>query len=1666
MTTRNAVRTVLAGVLLLSLLPGCTDQPFTVSVPLRVVSVHPSGDNVPRDTVVEVSFSENVTEATVTDPANLYVEDITDPANPAPVAGTITYDAENFLATITPAAKLLYSTDYRVTVTRLIDRARDNAPLPVTVTGTFRTLEPPPLRLVGSDPGANSLGVPRDATITLTFSEPVNCASVEAGVSVLEVFDPHPHTGPGELTVTGSWTCSEPDSIDVDTCEGNDFCVVTFVPDAPFKYSSDVTITLQGGARADGAVESYRATDFGGQLPEDMVIGFHVEDPPAFYLGEMVPGAAMQGVERDVVLSLLFSEPVDCDTLALNSNFTVIETLDEHPRFGALAGTDREVSGTLTCNAAAAGDYACGNGGPSDPCRAIFTPDAAFEWSSLVTVTLHGVAYTPGEAPADRAVESTRATSYDGNLSEDVITWFRVEDPPPLAVTALDPGPNAEMVDRDATLGFTFSEALNCASINDVTVAVTETADPLLGGGTSAVSGALSCTDGDAAVSFAPDSPFGYSSVIGVTLLGGPFDAATYPEHAIESAIATTRSGQLPADLGYHFTASDPPPLYVIGTSPAAGSIRVATDADVQITFSEAVDCSSVTDATFLVREQTDTGADFAHAGSITCTAGDPVVVFDTTLDFQMSSTITVTLDASIRSTRATSRGGTLGSDFVFSFSTADPPPLLVVATSPGGSQDNVSSTAPIIVTFSEAVEQASVSATSFVVEDISDPGNPVALDCGDPAGSFDFSGGDVVVTCVPALPFEYDATIQVTLTTEIRSAIATSGGGNLPFDVVWSFDVIPVPPIEVIAVTPPDGEQNVSVATTITVEFNQDILQATLVTAEDGRPCAADGDCPGNITCDVAGGTCNPDPANITIWINEIIDVANPSDVTNHFPLDLVSYDENTLTAVLDPVGELLTGKAYNITVRGGLAGVRGRFGASIMVNDFLSDFTTGINALLAYTEPADTEVGVPVSTEVCAVFLMDIDPATVEAPGAFTLAFTDAFGTHGVPISGFSYAGVDPNTREPDVSGTYTNNRVCAEIAPEFWDCHPDARQLLHNTEYTATLADSITSTDGSVSLTGGYAWSFATGGPAQVDGAQAKNHVVTVDPLDGGTDVPVNSVFHVIFLEALDPASVDATTLELLDDADAPVAAAVTTDAGGLEAVLTPDAPLDYGATHTLRLHGGLDGVTLADGNYLEADLLASFTTSPPTYASVSPPQGVNAYATALNPIVFTRDVYFPSLTTTSIYAVDNSDSFTYEAAIATSSIDTDSCIYTATPTFVEQNDVTLTVTRDVQDFRGNPLAAEVVVNYPSIQNTPAVNARTPNPLDASHVSPASGSAVAGDQVFTLTMSSVVGNLKHRHLPTTFNNESVVLEGLDGTEQCPAEPIPMRNTYIIGPPAGADQIDFQAERYLRGGCNYRITFYQDLFANIYTVGNGDAPFSLDFAGETDPPTLVQGDIHLDAIAGDDLPADGRTDVWPRTAITAAFSENMHPLSLTGGAFDLQCDAGAGAQPVAGSVTVEGAVATFVPLSTLAGGADCTATLFGGATDVASNGLGGSVSASFTVEQMAPSVTGSTPGQGDSGVAHDVTIEIVFSEAVDPATLLASVAGTPGAVQLWDRDAGEEVFGCIEPGSDEDRFLFVPWRELEAGTQHELIMTTDVADFGGTPLSAQYSASFTTAP
>ena len=169
-------------------------------------------------------------------------------------------------------------------------------------------------------------------------------------------------------------------------------------------------------------------------------------------------------------------------------------------------------------------------------------------------------------------------------------------------------------------------------------------------------------------------------------------------------------------------------------------------------------------------------------------------------------------------------------------------------------------------------------------------------------------------------------------------------------------------------------------------------------------------------------------------------------------------------------------------------------------------------------------------------------------------------------------------------------------------------------------------------------------------------------------------------------------------------------------------------------------------------------------------------------------------------------------------------------------------------------------------------------------------------------------------------------------------------------------------------------------------------------------------------------------------------------------------------GGNPQAGVITTVGPVATFQPLTPLPGGSACTVTLTSFVNDVAGNPLGANVSAAFTVESTPPTVVGTIPPDGAGNVLVDTDITITFSEEVDPATVIASTTSSAGTIQLWNRDSNTEMYGCISPGAAPEEVVFTPFRNLQAVTNYELVITTGVADFGGTSPGTQVLSAFST--
>jgi hypothetical protein len=887
----------------------CTNQPFTLDVPLRVVSTAPSGgatgvarkalDGTPAPIVA--AFSEELDPATVSAAAVTLAQVAADGTLTPVDAAAPVFSAEadgRFLVTLIPSKRLAYSQKYRLTLGTALARKRDHGRLPTTVKSDFTTEDPPPLAIVFAKPSEGGTGVTgataaqeRSPVLKVRFSEPVDCASVTgANVVVTETFDAHPHTAAAARTVPGTWQCNSAPASAPERLEGTDCladtdpesvtseCVITFKPAGAvpvLSWSSALAVKLTGGKAADHPLQSVRATALGGQLPVTVTEHSTVLDPPALALTDTSPAAGATGVARDAALVLDFSEPVDCAQLQA---VAVIEELrDPHPHVPAPSAPEASTApgsrarrlwpapaggaagGSWTCPDLAGVspiEHSCGASG--ERCRVIFTPVAdtnnaaegadakPFEYSSVVQVTLPGGGYGTAALLAARgAVESARATSRGGELGATVALAFRTQDPPSFAVTGASPADGAHGVQRDADLLLQFSGAVDCAQLLANAV-VLEQRDahphvpvPAQRAGTTAkvrqlwpavsgqgAGGAWQCPAQGAGLgaSFARFTPspdpaganaladdgkaLAYSSTVIVQLTGGVYTDHGAPpaSRVVESALATTYGGALASNFALAFHTEDPPPLRLASAAPGNGATGVQRDAtQVAFAFDQPIDCggslaASVTETydPLVAARLGGAGAPVPGQAGACSGAGFTWSPSSAAFRWQYSSAVAVSLGSGafgatpspIESVLATTRSGQLitGAS-TDAFSVVDPPPLHLVAVAPSPGATGVPLGAPLVLSFSRAVDPttfslaANLSLSQGAVSLVS--GGSVA---GGPVGAAAASGFDAAkstYTFVPSAPFHQSAVLTATVTSPysaagVRAADATSKGGWL----------------------------------------------------------------------------------------------------------------------------------------------------------------------------------------------------------------------------------------------------------------------------------------------------------------------------------------------------------------------------------------------------------------------------------------------------------------------------------------------------------------------------------------------------------------------------------------------------------------------------------------------------------------------------------------------------------------------------------------------------------------------------------------------------------------------------------------------------------------------------------------------------------------------
>jgi hypothetical protein len=261
--------------------------------------------------------------------------------------------------------------------------------------------------------------------------------------------------------------------------------------------------------------------------------------------------------------------------------------------------------------------------------------------------------------------------------------------------------------------------------------------------------------------------------------------------------------------------------------------------------------------------------------------------------------------------------------------------------------------------------------------------------------------------------------------------------------------------------------------------------------------------------------------------------------------------------------------------------------------------------------------------------------------------------------------------------------------------------ASPLALGTLYTATITTGAQDPYGNF-LASNFVWTFTTSATACLPASPP----VSVTPPNGSAGVCPNTVIAATFPQAMDPATINATTFTVAPG----VTGTVTHDVSNKIFTFTPSSSLALSTTYTVTITTGAKDTS---GNALASNFVWTFMTAasscavppPPAVISVTPPNGAigvcpNTVVTAtfneaMNPVTINTTTFTVVPGVTGVVTLDGTGkiaTFTPAAALALGTT------YTAT------------ITTGAQDLAGNPLAANFVWSF----TTAALACQNPVPL----------------------------------------------------------------------------------------------------------------------------------------------------------------------------------------------------------------------------------------------------------------------------------------------------------------------------------------------------------------
>jgi len=540
--------------------------------------------------------------------------------------------------------------------------------------------------------------------------------------------------------------------------------------------------------------------------------------------------------------------------------------------------------------------------------------------------------------------------------------------------------------------------------------------------------------------------------------------------------------------------------LAVNSTSPANGAAGVAVNQTLTATFSETLNCATVTASTFAVTGPGGTPV----TGAVSCTGA--TATFTPAGVLASNTLYTAALTTGI----ADAEGDPLTSNFVWSFTTAPPP--TVISTSPTNGATGVPiNQPPISAAFSQTMNCATVTLSTFTV---TGPGaTPVA-------GTISCSGTTATFTSTSNLA------INTIYAATITTGVTNLTGAPLASNFVWSFKTGSGPSVvpAVISTYPANNATGVPLNRKMTATFNEAMDPTTITTA----------------TFTVTG------PGGVAVS-------------------GTVTYIATGSIATFAPTAPLVALTTYIATITTGAKDLTG----TPLASNYSWTFTTGAapdttKPTIISTLPVNGAVNVPINQAVTATFSEPMDPATINST-TFTLA-----GPGGTPVPGVvTYAAVAN-------AATFTPS---ANLAP--------------NTLYTATVTTGATDLAGNP-LGAGLVpnpWTFTTAAAADTTAPT----IISTNPVNASANVAINATVNATFSEAMDPLTITTATFQLDGPGGAVITGTVTYDSINFIATFTPTSNLAANTTYTATMTAGATDLA---GNPLGAGVAPnpwSFTTA---------------------------------------------------------------------------------------------------------------------------------------------------------------------------------------------------------------------------------------------------------------------------------------------------------------------------------------------------------------------------------------------------------------------------------------------------------------------------------------